>query len=161
VPDGRLTAWKGIVRGAGGVRVTSRTNRPICGRYDCRILSPLFDLTEATGDLTGPAGDPRLPGSPEEGSWKVCMHLLPTLGGLLAAGRMILAVTGEGTWTQIDLDVVLDGGPPADSLAGILVPGVETWTNTDSHYPLDTGVVCRACRQTVSWPTPRPGEERV
>jgi hypothetical protein len=74
---------------------------------------------------------------------------------LLAGGSRVIAVY-LGAWSRIDVDVLLDRGPTAASLDGtaLVATGAGTWKNEDSHYPLNEGLVCPACRQAIGWPTP-------
>jgi len=114
-----------------------------------------FSFDAATGALSGLTGWPRPANVPERGTWTVCEHLRPRLASLLASGSRVSSVTGEGAWSQIDLDVGLDRGPrDAAGLDAPVPPSLLFWTNTDSHYPLASGLHCPACRQTLSWPTP-------
>jgi hypothetical protein len=114
-----------------------------------------FTFDAASGALSGPTGWPRPAGVPERGTWSVCEHLRSRLTAFLTSGAAITSVTGEGAWSQIDLDVALDRGPrDAAGLAEPLPSTLLFWTNTDSHYPLASGLHCPACRQTLSWPAP-------
>lgn len=116
-----------------------------------------FSFDAKSGALSGPTGWPRPAGAPERGEWTACEHLRPHLAAFLAAGGAISSVTGEGAWSQIDLDVGLDRGPrDAAGLPLPLTEALQFWANTDSHYPLASGVHCPACRQTLSWPTASP-----
>lgn len=84
---------------------------------------------------------------------EVCQHLTPSLAILLSSGSKVKDVYRKA-WSEIDLDIQLDQGPvPADFAAQHpLSPGVTTWRNDDTHYGLDEGLVCKACRQAIAWP---------
>ncbi|MBK9235089.1 MAG: hypothetical protein IPO19_03100 [Rhodoferax sp.] len=82
----------------------------------------------------------------------LCPHLAPALDALLCQGARVLAAAPMA-WSKIELEVVLDSGQPLAELpAHLLVNAVQTWTNTDAHYPLAQGLVCRACRHSLGWP---------
>jgi hypothetical protein len=84
----------------------------------------------------------------------LCPHLAPALNALLCQGSRVLAATPMA-WSKIDLEVVLDSGPPLAELPGHLrANAVQTWANTDAHYPLAQGLVCRACGHSLGWPLP-------
>lgn len=87
----------------------------------------------------------------------VCPHLAPSLALLLASGSTVKNVYRMG-WSEIDLDIHLDRGPVPDSFAQAhpLAAGVETWRNTDPHYGMDEGLVCKSCRQAIAWPHATP-----
>ncbi|MBK9235071.1 MAG: hypothetical protein IPO19_03005 [Rhodoferax sp.] len=86
----------------------------------------------------------------------LCPHLAPALDALLRQSARVLAATPMA-WSKIDLEVVLDSGPPLAELpAHLLANAVQTWTNTDAHYPLAQGLVCRACRHSLGWPLHSP-----
>lgn len=108
---------------------------------------PAYRFDPATRLLT-PHGPPDRPAT-------LCPHLTPGLVALLTSGSHILAVY-LGAWSEIDVDVLLDRGLPPASLhdAAAVSSGVETWNNDDPHYPLNEGLVCKACRQAIGWPTP-------
>lgn len=113
-----------------------------------------FTFDVATGVVHGPSDKPHTVGKRETASWTVCEHLRPWLDKQLRLGAQIDYVTGPGSWSLIDLDVSLnrvDNG----ALSGVDVApaNLTLWTNTDSHYPLQSGVSCAVCRQTLSWPT--------
>lgn len=113
-----------------------------------------FTFDAATGVVHGPSDKPHTVGKRETVSWTVCEHLRPILAAQLDQGARIDYVTGPGAWSLIDLDVSLNrvdnvALPTVDASAGSL----ELWTNTDSHYPLQSGMSCANCRQTLSWPT--------
>ena len=82
----------------------------------------------------------------------LCPHLAPALDALLRQGARVLTATPMA-WSRIDLEVVLDSGPPLAELpAHLLANAAQTWTNTDTHYPLAQGLVCRACGHSLGWP---------
>lgn len=84
----------------------------------------------------------------------LCPHLAPALEALLRQGARVLAAAPMA-WSKIDLEVVLDSGPPLAELpAHLQANAVQTWTNTDAHYPLAQGLVCRACGHSLGWPLP-------
>jgi len=111
-----------------------------------------FFFDAADGTLRGPTGWPRPVGLAEVESWRLCEHLRPALAALLAEGASIVAVTGPGAWTRIDLDVTLDAGPAGGGMPAGQAAALSAWSNTDAHYPLQSGLSCAACRQTLSWP---------
>ncbi|TAK50860.1 MAG: hypothetical protein EPO25_18130 [Gammaproteobacteria bacterium] len=83
----------------------------------------------------------------------LCPHLAPVLAELLHQGSTIVG-SARMAWSKVDLEVSLDRGPelrdlPAQPDTG---GGLHTWTNTDPHYPPVHGLVCPACRQSLSWP---------
>ena len=82
----------------------------------------------------------------------LCPHLREPLAALLASGSAIVAAcTG---WTQVELEVTLSAGPKPSALPalGLLQPPVSSWSNFDSHYPIQFGLVCDRCRHSLSWP---------
>ena len=102
--------------------------------------------THQTG--TPPTATPAAAGSAPA----LCPHLAPALDALLRQGARVLAATPMA-WSKIDLEVVLDSGPPLAELPAHLRPNaVQTWTNTDAHYPLAQGLTCRACGHSLGWP---------
>lgn len=87
-----------------------------------------------------------------ESTPQLCPHLAPALDALLRQGARVLAAAPMA-WSKIDLEVVLDSGPPLAELpAHLLANAVQTWTNTDTHYPLAQGLVCHACCHSLGWP---------
>ena len=102
--------------------------------------------THQTG--TQPTATPAAAGSAPA----LCPHLAPALDALLRQSARVLAATPMA-WSKIDLEVVLDSGPPLAELPAHLRPNaVQTWTNTDAHYPLAQGLTCRACGHSLGWP---------
>jgi hypothetical protein len=87
----------------------------------------------------------------------VCSHLAPSLALLLSNGSRIATVYRMG-WSEIDLDIHLDQGPPPSEFAQRhpLPAEVATWRNADTHYGLDEGLVCKGCRQAIAWPHAQP-----
>jgi hypothetical protein len=87
----------------------------------------------------------------------ICDALRPILQLELALGNEIEAVLVDG-WTQTPFAVSLKrplhleeirtklGAPSAD---------VKLWTNTDTHYPLETGFVCEKTRHSLAGPAAR------
>lgn len=115
-----------------------------------------FNFDDSTGVVVGPSDRPYTVGKHETASWTVCEHLRTILVEQLKHGAQIAYVTGPGAWSLIDLDVSLDPVIVASlPTEATLSPGLALWTNTDSHYPLQAGVSCSACRQTLSWPIVR------
>lgn len=113
-----------------------------------------FTFNVATGIVHGPSDKPHTVGKRETASWTVCEHLRAVLDAQLKQGARIEYVTGQGSWSLIDLDVSLDRvDSGALSNVSLALPNLAAWTNTDSHYPLQSGLSCAACRQTLSWPT--------
>lgn len=115
-----------------------------------------FTFDNNTGVVRGPSDTPYTVGARQIASWTVCEHLRSTLHAQLTARVRIVHVTGPGSWSKIDLDVSLDrvdmsGLPDGETFPGAL----DFWTNTDPHYPLQSGVSCSGCRQTLSWPSAR------
>lgn len=87
----------------------------------------------------------------------VCEHLQPFLSRLLTrSGTSVLAV--DDGWSAMDFVIVLNKGPSLKELKTFFdantSPVVEAWENFDQHYPLQVGLVCKACKQGISWPTP-------
>jgi hypothetical protein len=117
------------------------------------IPADSFTFDRSTGMVRGPSDQPHTVGRRETASWTVCEHLRYTLADQLSNGARIAYVTGPGAWSLIDLDVSLDAVDatrlPADSSAP---KALARWTNTDPHYPLQSGLSCEQCRQTLSWP---------
>lgn len=120
------------------------------------IPKPAFTFDSSTGVVHGPSDAPHTVGKRELASWTLCQHLRTILADQLTAGAHIAHVTGPGAWSLIDLDVSLD---PVVATAlpteATLPAGLGLWTNTDTHYPLQSGVSCESCRQTLSWPIVR------
>jgi len=86
--------------------------------------------------------------------WIPCVHLLPFLSGLLRKGATIDAVD-EG-WSKVDFVMNLsEGYTPELMKATVRQVSLEFGVNDDPHYPLDCELVCRLCRQGLSWPTVR------
>lgn len=91
---------------------------------------------------------------------ELCEHLQPVLRDLLAQGNAVRqSVTG---WSEVDLAVDLRDWV---NLAGLrervpLAPCVEAWQNTDGHYELQEGLVCRVHRHSLAWPLHRPRNGR-
>lgn len=88
---------------------------------------------------------------------EVCPHLAPSLSILLTQGSKVQEVYRMG-WSEIDLDIHLDQGPPPPRFAAQhpLGAGVTTWRNEDPPYGLDEGLVCKSCRQAIAWPHAAP-----
>jgi len=87
--------------------------------------------------------------------WQLCPHLAPLLAALL---RRPASVTGVSTaWTRTDLAVAIDAGPALSDLTSIveLPRGVEPWSNDDTHYAVEHGLLCTACKHAISWPQGR------
>jgi hypothetical protein len=85
-------------------------------------------------------------------AWVICFHLGPLLQRLLEARSEISFVTTA--WTRTALAVSIAPGPtPAElSALGVLPESVSRWTNDDSHYSLESGLLCSTCRHAISWP---------
>ncbi len=83
----------------------------------------------------------------------VCFHLRPIFTRLVPRHSRITG-SSVGAWNQVDLEIVLDRGPHPDSLAAAipLVPPIEFWANYDTHYPIEFGLRCVQCKQSLSWP---------
>jgi hypothetical protein len=99
-----------------------------------------------------PSGRLQPTSSPE--AWVLCPHLRPILGRLLHEGPARI-VGATAAWTRTDLAVTLDRGPSEADLAARWLPShpdVEAWKNDDSHYAVEFGVRCPACRHAISWP---------
>jgi hypothetical protein len=83
---------------------------------------------------------------------KVCEHLRPYLEQLISSGSRI---SGYSTaWSNCELSVTLDDGPSI-ALANQLFQlseGVELWYCSDSHYSIENGLFCRACKHALAWP---------
>lgn len=106
-------------------------------------MSHCTDRTEGRPDAAPAAAESPPP---------LCSHLGPALGELLRQGARIVAAVPLA-WSKVDLEVTLDGGPPLAELpAHLLMGAVQTWTNTDTHYPLAQGLVCLPCRHCLGWP---------
>jgi hypothetical protein len=79
----------------------------------------------------------------------ICDALRPILQLELALGNEIEAVLVDGSlkW-PLHLEEIRTklGAPSTD---------VKLWTNTDTHYPLETGFVCEQTRHTLAGPTAR------
>ena len=84
--------------------------------------------------------------------WTVCEHLAEPLTALLGQPASIQSVSTS--WTRVDLAVGLSRGPSIRPAAPAFLtpPGVTTWANDDSHYSVEFGITCSACRQAISWP---------
>jgi len=87
------------------------------------------------------------------GDIPVCLHLRPIFIRLVPRHSRITGLS-VGAWSHVDLDIVLDRGPHPDLLAAAipLVPPIEFWANHDTHYPIEFGLRCVQCRQSLSWP---------
>lgn len=113
-----------------------------------------FTFDPTTGTVHGPSDKPHTVGKRETASWMVCEHLRGILADQLSNGAHIAYVTGPGAWSRIDLDVSLDSVAVAALPAeGSSPNNLTPWSNTDPHYPLQSGVSCEPCRQTLSWPS--------
>ncbi len=118
-----------------------------------------FTYAPATGVISGPLDQAGRLGFPLMGSWELCPHLRPALAALLSAGNEIACVNGPGVWTAVDLDVTLARPVAPDALqARELTSDLERWSNNDAHYAIQCGLLCRACRQTLSWPQAPEGQ---
>lgn len=116
-------------------------------------MSDPFRFDQATGFITQD-GVPRQ-------VWALCGHLRAPLVRLRTSGSELLGVTTS--WTGTDLAVTLTSGPALKAVAsslGPLEPDVVPWSNNDTHYPVEFGVACRSCRQTLAWPQ-TPGWKAV
>ena len=84
--------------------------------------------------------------------WTVCEHLAAPLAALLGQPAAIRSVSTS--WTRMDLAVGLSRGPSIRPAAPAFLtpPGVTAWSNDDSHYEVEFGITCAACRQAISWP---------
>ena len=82
----------------------------------------------------------------------MCSHLRGPLLSCLASGSAIVG-TYAG-WSRTELDVTLSAGPKLPTLPalGFIRHPVSSWSNTDSHYPIQFGLRCESCRHTISWP---------
>lgn len=84
--------------------------------------------------------------------WSVCEHLAEPLRALLGQPATIQSVSTA--WTRMDLTIGLSRGPSIRPTAPAFLtpPGVTAWSNDDSHYAIEFGIACGACRQAISWP---------
>jgi hypothetical protein len=87
-------------------------------------------------------------GGPKEQVDRVCPHLSPGLGYLLRQGSGVVAIN-RMAWSLIDLDIVLDRAADPRALPTSIreEAGAQPFVNFDTHYPLNHGLVCAACRQ--------------
>jgi hypothetical protein len=108
------------------------------------VTAPLFTFDTATRAITALSSGER---------WVVCEHLSGPLDALLDQPAAIVAVSA-GAWTRTDLSIRLSRGPALAPKAPAFLtpPGVAAWSNDDSHYDVEFGIACRACRQAISWP---------
>ncbi|MGV3711324.1 MAG: hypothetical protein ACO1Q7_21060 [Gemmatimonas sp.] len=115
-----------------------------------------FTFDRTSGVVHGPSDQPHTVGKRATASWTVCEHLRDFLADGLSKGARIAYVTGPDAWSHIDLDVSLSAAPTGTvSTEGTAPKGLTFWTNTDTHYPLQSGLSCDTCRQTLSWPLAR------
>ena len=104
------------------------------------MISPCADRTEGRPDAVPAAA---------ESTPRLCPHLAPALGELLRQGANIVAALPLA-WSRVDLEVPLDSGPPLAKLpAQLMATTIQTWTNSDPHYPLAQGLVCPSCRHSL------------
>lgn len=79
-----------------------------------------------------------------------CPHLAPAVNKLLDAGAIFVEVFPGGEDARFIHQ--MSKGPIPDFARKLANShGIECWANKDSHYPLDSGFVCRACRLAVAW----------
>jgi hypothetical protein len=80
----------------------------------------------------------------------ICVHLRPILERLLERARVVAVSDG---WSAVRLAVTISRGPTPRSLrAASWPPPIEPWENTDSHYAIECGLICRACAHSLGWP---------
>ncbi len=103
-------------------------------------MSSCADRNEGRPDAAPAAAESTVP---------LCPHLSPALCELLRQGARIVAALPLA-WSRVDLEVALDSGPPLAELpAHLLATTIQTWTNSDPHYPLAQGLVCPSCRHSL------------
>lgn len=80
-----------------------------------------------------------------------CEHLAAAAAPLLSAGAVFLSVApsnGEAAFVHH-----LSKGPVSDIAQKVAAThGVEYWRDSDAHYDLDSGFICRSCKLAISWP---------
>jgi hypothetical protein len=84
--------------------------------------------------------------------WVLCPHLTALLSALLAQPATLVSVSTG--WSRTDLSVTLSRGPALEAVPsfGPIPPGVTSWANNDTHYSIEFGVACGACKHSISWP---------
>jgi len=81
-----------------------------------------------------------------------CPHLKEFLKLLLRSGAEVVA--SDTGWTACKLNVVLSKGPTPKQAATMwrLPETIRLWSSDDPHYAIEHGLVCDACKVTLSWP---------
>jgi hypothetical protein len=108
------------------------------------VTAPLFTFDSTSRAITALSSGER---------WVVYEHLAGPLDALLYQPAAIVAVP-VGAWTRTDLSIRLSRGPSVvpKAPAFLTPPSVAAWSSDDSHYDVEFGIACQACRQAVSWP---------
>lgn len=112
-------------------------------------MSDAFRFDAATGFITQDSVPRQV--------WALCNHLRGPLAKLLASGAELVGVTTA--WTRTDLAVTLSTGPSLSAVREVFGPldsDISTWSNNDTHFPVEFGIACRYCRQTLAWPQAAP-----
>ena len=85
----------------------------------------------------------------------ICEPLRPILQLEIALGNEIQSVAVD-TWTETPLAVSLKRPLHLEEIRtklGAPSAQLKLWTNTDTHYPLETGFVCVETRHSLAGPT--------